>query len=100
MVKEHLGNRPYHLCLCHQPQPSQNLHLPLMVGPLLGPLSYIFIFCVSPQLLHRDGWAPFQGSPNDIKSCGAAFRSVPGTLYQMVAVIIAVCMTPCMELKL
>ena len=28
-----------------------------------------------------------------------AFRSVPGTLYQMF-VIIVVCMTPCMELKL
>lgn len=69
MVKEYLGKRPYHLCLCHQPQPSQNLHLPLVVGPLLGPFSYIFIFCVSPQLLHRDAWAPFQGSPNDIKSC-------------------------------
>lgn len=68
MVEEHLGSRPYHLRLSHQPQPSQNLHQPLVVGPLLGPLSYIFIFCVSPQLLHRDAWAPFQGSPNDIKS--------------------------------
>ena len=50
---------------------------PFWSGPLIGPLSYILIFRVSPQLLHRAAWAPFQDARNDTKSCrGSSIHKV------------------------